>query len=86
MAQRNGTGMFPCEIMNHFPLLSLEEEGRLNDMLLRESFIERVLAAQFCWRQTARPHGPRFWTRSWHLAAWSLSLRIGQAGSMGPTS
>ena len=38
MAQRNGTGMFPREIMNRFPLLPLEEEGRLNDMPLRENF------------------------------------------------
>jgi uncharacterized protein YbbK (DUF523 family) len=34
MAQRNGTGMFPREVMNRFPLLPLEEEGRLNDMPL----------------------------------------------------
>ena len=43
MAQRNGTGIFPRELMNRFPLLPLEEEGRLNDMPLRENFIERVL-------------------------------------------
>jgi hypothetical protein len=42
MAQRNGTGMFPREVMNRFPLLPLEEEGRLNDMPLRENFVERV--------------------------------------------
>ena len=39
MAQRNGTGMLPREVMNRFPLLPLEEEGRLNDMPLRENFI-----------------------------------------------
>jgi uncharacterized protein YbgA (DUF1722 family)/uncharacterized protein YbbK (DUF523 family) len=44
MAQRNGTGIFPRELMNRFPLLPLEEEGRLNDMPLRENFIERVFA------------------------------------------
>jgi len=44
MAQRNGTGMFPREMMNRFPLLLLEEEGRLNDMRLRENFIERGFA------------------------------------------
>jgi uncharacterized protein YbgA (DUF1722 family) len=44
MAQRNGTGMFPREVMNRFPLLPLEEEGRLNDLPLRENFIERVFA------------------------------------------
>jgi hypothetical protein len=62
MAQRNGTGMFPrarscrsrstkggsgfCQTLS--PLLPLEE-GRLNDMPLRENFVERVLAAQFCY-------------------------------------
>jgi uncharacterized protein YbgA (DUF1722 family) len=30
--------------MNRFPLLPSEEEGRLNDMPLRENFIERVFA------------------------------------------
>jgi uncharacterized protein YbbK (DUF523 family) len=44
MAQRNGTGMFPREVMQRFPLLPLEEEGRLNDLPLRENFIERVFA------------------------------------------
>ena len=51
MAQRNGTGMFPREVVpkqargfgqTHFPLLPIEEEGRLNDMPLRENFIDRV--------------------------------------------
>ncbi len=44
MPQRNGTGLFPREVMKRFPLLPLEEEGRLNDMPLRENFIERVFA------------------------------------------
>ena len=44
MAQRNGTGVFPRELMIRFPLLPLEEEGRLNDMPLRENFFERVFA------------------------------------------
>jgi hypothetical protein len=36
--------------MNRFPLLLLEEEGRLNDMPLRENFIERVFA-YYRWTQ-----------------------------------
>ena len=46
MAQRNGTGMFPREIMNRFPLLPLPtgEEGRISDMPLRENYIERIFA------------------------------------------
>jgi hypothetical protein len=46
MAQRNGIGMFPQEVMSRFPLLPLEEEGRLNDLPLRENFIERVLPVE----------------------------------------
>jgi hypothetical protein len=42
MARRDGTGMFPREVMNRFPLLPLEEDGRLNDMPIRENFIERI--------------------------------------------
>ncbi len=53
MAQRNGTGMFPCEVMKRFPLLPLEEEGRLNDMPLRENFIERVFA-YYRWTELLR--------------------------------
>jgi hypothetical protein len=30
MAQRNGSGMFPREVMKRFPLLPLEEEGRMD--------------------------------------------------------
>jgi len=44
LAERNCTGMFPRAVMDRFPLLPLEEEGRLNDMPLRENFIERVFA------------------------------------------
>jgi len=37
--------MFPREVVpNAFPLLPLEEEGRLNDMPLRENSSERVFA------------------------------------------
>jgi len=44
MPSRNGTGIFPREVMRRFPLLPLEEEGRLHDMHLRENFIDRVFA------------------------------------------
>ncbi|MBW6516292.1 MAG: DUF523 and DUF1722 domain-containing protein [Candidatus Cloacimonetes bacterium] len=41
-AQKNGVGLFAREFMNSFPLLPVEEDGRLNDPLLRENFIERI--------------------------------------------
>jgi uncharacterized protein YbbK (DUF523 family) len=34
MAARTGTGIFPRELMNRFPLLPLEEEGQVNDLPL----------------------------------------------------
>jgi uncharacterized protein YbgA (DUF1722 family)/uncharacterized protein YbbK (DUF523 family) len=46
MAQRVGIGMFPREFTQRFPLLPVEEEGRLRDAHLRENFIERVFAYQ----------------------------------------
>ena len=43
-AQRTGRGLFAAALMQRFPLLPIEEEGRLQDMPLRENFIERVFA------------------------------------------
>ena len=40
-----GVGMFARIFMEHFPLLPVEEEGRLHDPVLRENFIERSCVA-----------------------------------------
>lgn len=45
-----GVGMFARAFMEHFPLLPVEEEGRLHDMALRENFIESVFVCQR-WRK-----------------------------------
>jgi uncharacterized protein YbgA (DUF1722 family)/uncharacterized protein YbbK (DUF523 family) len=37
-----GSGVFTKAFMEHFPLVPVEEEGRLQDPVLREMFIERV--------------------------------------------
>jgi uncharacterized protein YbgA (DUF1722 family)/uncharacterized protein YbbK (DUF523 family) len=42
MPQKVGSGLFARAFMDHFPLLPVEEEGRLHDPVLRENFIERV--------------------------------------------
>jgi uncharacterized protein YbgA (DUF1722 family)/uncharacterized protein YbbK (DUF523 family) len=42
--ERNGRGLFAAALMERFPTLPVEEEGRLNDPRLRENFIERVFA------------------------------------------
>ena len=44
MPSRGGTGLFAAALMERHPLLPVEEEGRLNDPVLRENFIERVFA------------------------------------------
>jgi len=41
-AVRKGSGIFARMLMQQFPLLPVEEEGRLNDAVLRENFINRV--------------------------------------------
>lgn len=41
---KSGRGLFAAVVAEHFPLLPLEEEGRLNDPPLRENFIERVFS------------------------------------------
>jgi len=43
-ARRDGQGMFATALIERLPFLPVEEEGRLNDPILRENFIERVFA------------------------------------------
>ena len=47
MPGRNGVGLFARAFIEQFPLIPVEEEGRLCDSTLRENFIERV----FCYRR-----------------------------------
>jgi uncharacterized protein YbgA (DUF1722 family)/uncharacterized protein YbbK (DUF523 family) len=42
MPEKKGSGLYISAIMKQFPLLPVEEEGRLGDPVLRENFIERV--------------------------------------------
>jgi uncharacterized protein YbgA (DUF1722 family)/uncharacterized protein YbbK (DUF523 family) len=44
MATRNGVGLYAAALLNRFPNLPVEEEGRLTDAHLRENFVERVFA------------------------------------------
>ena len=47
MPSRNGVGLFARAFIEQFPLIPVEEEGRLCEPTLRENFIERV----FCYRR-----------------------------------
>jgi uncharacterized protein YbbK (DUF523 family)/uncharacterized protein YbgA (DUF1722 family) len=46
-AVKEGSGLYATALIERFPLLPVEEEGRLNDPVLRENFIERV----FCYHR-----------------------------------
>lgn len=46
---KDGVGMFARVFMEHFPLLPVEEDGRLHDPRLRENFIECIFTFK-CWR------------------------------------
>ncbi len=50
MPSRDGVGLFARVLMEKNPALPVEEEGRLNDPVLRENFIERVFV-YYRWQQ-----------------------------------
>ncbi|MDH7499225.1 MAG: DUF523 and DUF1722 domain-containing protein [candidate division NC10 bacterium] len=50
MPAKRGMGVFARIFMEHFPLLPVEEEGRLHDPKLRENFIERIFTLRR-WRE-----------------------------------
>ena len=51
MPTKKGRGVFARMFMEHFPLIPVEDEGRLHDPILRENFIERIFALKR-WRET----------------------------------
>jgi uncharacterized protein YbgA (DUF1722 family)/uncharacterized protein YbbK (DUF523 family) len=44
MPERTGVGLFARALLDRYPHLPVEEEGRLTDSRLRENFVERVFA------------------------------------------
>jgi uncharacterized protein YbgA (DUF1722 family)/uncharacterized protein YbbK (DUF523 family) len=46
MPHRTGSGIFARAFMDRFPLLPVEEDGRLHDIGIRENFIERIFCLQ----------------------------------------
>ena len=52
MPRAIGVGLFAKAFMERFPLIPVEEEGRLHDMVLRENFIESVFVYRR-WRAVA---------------------------------
>ncbi len=56
--QAVGVGLFSRTFMDRFPLLPVEEEGRLHDPKLRENFIESVFVYRR-WRDTVMDFTPQ---------------------------
>jgi len=56
MPHKVGIGMFARAFMENFPLIPVEDDGRLNDPLIRENFILQIFTMQR-WRDNlARKH------------------------------
>jgi uncharacterized protein YbgA (DUF1722 family)/uncharacterized protein YbbK (DUF523 family) len=55
MPHQSGAGIFARAFTERFPLIPVEEDGRLNDPTLRENFIEQIFSLKR-WRETlAKP-------------------------------
>jgi len=53
MPVKKGVGIFAGIFMDYFPVLPVEDEGRLHDPDLRENFIERIFAFRR-WRESLK--------------------------------
>jgi uncharacterized protein YbgA (DUF1722 family)/uncharacterized protein YbbK (DUF523 family) len=62
-----GVGLFARVFMARFPLVPVEEEGRLHDAALRENFIERIFALKR-WRELAEQKKSRGSIVAFHTA------------------
>ena len=79
MPMRNGVGIFARNLMDAWPNLPVEEEGRLNDPVLRENFVERI----FCrhrWRSLVRVGLTRARLIAFHTAHKMLLRVHNEAG------
>ena len=65
MPTRDGRGLYTRRLMESFPYLPVEEEGRLGDAVIRENFIQRVfiyhrwqqlMAGEVSWSQLSEFH------------------------------
>jgi uncharacterized protein YbgA (DUF1722 family) len=77
---KKGVGMFARIFMEHFPLLPVEEDGRMHDIKLRENFIERIFALKR-WRDLLDEKRSRGRLVAFHTQHKSLILSHGQKHS-----
>ena len=78
--EKKGVGMFARIFMAHFPLLPVEEDGRLHDIKLRENFIERIFALKR-WRDLVDEKRSRGRLVAFHTQHKLLILSHGQKHS-----
>jgi len=83
---RSGVGLFARAFMDRFPLLPVEDEGRLHDPELRENFIERIFALKR-WREEVGKEGDmkalvRFHTRHKYQILSHSRLHYEQMGRL----
>ena len=57
MPHKVGIGMFARAFMEHFPLIPVEDDGRLNDPLIRENFILQIFTMKRWRDNVARKPG-----------------------------
>ncbi len=79
MPAKSGVGIYARVLLDRWPLLPVEEEGRLNDPVLRENFIERI----FCrnrWRRLVRDGLSRGRLVAFHTAHKLLLRSHNEAG------
>lgn len=77
---RGGRGLFAEALMQRFPHLPVEEEGRLNDPSLRENFVSRVFAYHR-WLQLAEKRITRAGLTRFHAQHKYLLLAHSQVGT-----
>jgi uncharacterized protein YbgA (DUF1722 family)/uncharacterized protein YbbK (DUF523 family) len=78
--QKSGQGLFAAALMQRFPFLPVEEEGRLQDPRLRENFVTRVFAYQR-WRQMAQKTITRAALMGFHAQHKFVLVAHSQVGS-----
>lgn len=79
MPDKSGVGVFADVLLQRWPNLPVEEEGRLNDPVLRENFVERL----FCrhrWRSLVRVGLTRSRLVAFHTAHKMLLRAHNEAG------
>jgi uncharacterized protein YbgA (DUF1722 family)/uncharacterized protein YbbK (DUF523 family) len=75
---KKGVGIFARVFMEHFPMLPVEDEGRLNDPVLRDNFIERIFVFKR-WRDLLKEKESRGNLTDFHTRHKLLILSHSQA-------